>query len=170
MVPTEGAAGVAGCALMTTFSDDNDIHPNELVTVKVYVPARSVEIVVVIPVPVFVTEPGVRTIVQVPVDGNPLKITLPVDNAQVGCVIVPTTGAVGVTGCKLITTLADDTDVHPAALVTVKVKMPEVRPETVVLVPVPFVVTAPGLRINVHVPVEGKPVNTTLPVAIAQVG
>jgi hypothetical protein len=31
------------------------------------------------------------------------------------------TGAVGVTGCALITTFPDDTEVHPAALVTVKV-------------------------------------------------
>ena len=48
--------------------------------------------------------------------------------------------------------------------------MPAARPEIVVLIPVPFVVTAPGLRVNVHVPLEGNPFNTTLPVATAQVG
>ena len=58
--------------------------------------------------------------VQLP-DGNPLKATEPVDKAHVGCVMVPTTGAVGVAGCALITTLAEDEEVHPAALVTVKV-------------------------------------------------
>jgi hypothetical protein len=57
-------------------------------------------------------------IVQVPA-GKPLNNTLPVAKAQVGCVIVPTVGAVGVTGCGLITTLADATEVHPAEFVTV---------------------------------------------------
>ena len=63
-----------------------------------------------------VIAPGLM--VQLP-DGKPLNTTLPVDTAQVGCVIVPTTGAVGVAGCALMTTLADATEVHPAALVTV---------------------------------------------------
>ena len=57
-------------------------------------------------------------IVQFP-DGNPFSTALPVATAQVGCVINPGTGAMGVTGCTLITTLADATEVHPAALVTV---------------------------------------------------
>ena len=57
-------------------------------------------------------------IVQFPA-GKPLNTTLPVDTAQVGWVINPGTGAMGVTGCELITTLADATEVHPAALVTV---------------------------------------------------
>ena len=47
--------------------------------------------------------------------------------------------------------------------------MPATRPVTVVLVPVPLVVMAPGLRINVHVPVEGNPLSSTLPVGTAQV-
>ena len=57
-------------------------------------------------------------IVQLP-DGSPLNTTEPVATAHVGCVIVPTTGAVGAAGCALITTLADAGEVHPAALVTV---------------------------------------------------
>ena len=65
---------------------------------NVYVPAGISEIVVSDPVPVVVTEPGVRVTVQVPVDGNPLKATLPVDKTHVGWVIVPTPGAVGVAG------------------------------------------------------------------------
>ena len=56
--------------------------------------------------------------VQLP-DGSPDKTTLPVGVAHVGCVIVPTTGAVGVTGWALITTLAEAADVHPSELVTV---------------------------------------------------
>ena len=59
-------------------------------------------------------------IVQFP-EGNPLNTTDPVETAHVGCVIVPATGAVGVTGCILITTLADETEIQPAALVTVNV-------------------------------------------------
>ena len=67
-------------------------------------------------------------------------------------------------------TLADDPDVQLAALVTVKVHVPAGRPETVVLVPVPEDVTPPGLRVSVHVPAEGNPLSTTLPVDTAQVG
>ena len=33
-----------------------------------------------------------------------------------------------------------------------------------------MVVVPPGLLVSVHVPVAGRPFNTTLPVAIAQVG
>ena len=80
--------------------------------------ARPV-IVVEVPVPVEVTLPGLRVSVHVPVDGNPLRITDPVAIAQVGGVIMPTVGASGPTGGALINTLADETDVHPAALVTV---------------------------------------------------
>ncbi len=34
MVPTEGAAGLVGCVLMTTFAEVEEIHPLALVTVK----------------------------------------------------------------------------------------------------------------------------------------
>jgi hypothetical protein len=43
-------------------------------------------------------------------------------------------------------------------------------PETVAVVPLPEVVALPGLRVKVQVPDEGKPLNTTLPVAAEQVG
>lgn len=69
----------------------------------------------------------------------------------------------------MITASADETEVHPSALVTIKVYVPATSPGTVVLVPVPFVNIAPGLRINVHVPVAGNPVSTTLPVATVHV-
>ena len=55
--------------------------------------------------------------VQLPA-GKPFSTTLPVATAQVGCVITPTVGAVGVAG-TLITILADSTEVHPTELVTV---------------------------------------------------
>lgn len=77
--------------------------------------------VVLVPVPVLVTEPGDRVTVHVPVAGKPSRTTLPVDDSHVGCVIVPITGAVGVGGCGLITTSSDASDTQPAALVTVKV-------------------------------------------------
>lgn len=38
------------------------------------------------------------------------------------------------------------------------------RPEIVVLVPLPVVVSPLGWRVTVHVPLEGRPFKTTLPV------
>lgn len=109
-----GAEGVTGCTLIITLADAGEIHPEELVTVNVLVPAVIPEIVFV--TPVLVIAPGL--IVQVP-KGKPLKSTLPVATEQVGCVIVPVIGADGVNGCVLITMFADAEEVHPAALVTV---------------------------------------------------
>jgi hypothetical protein len=83
------------------------------------VPVASPDIVVLVPVPVVVTPPGVLVNVQVPDEGNPLNTTLPVETLHVGCVMVPIVGAFGVTGCELITTLAEETDTHVEALVTV---------------------------------------------------
>jgi hypothetical protein len=72
-----------------------------------------------VPEPVVVVPPGDRVKVHVPVAGKPLKITLPVAKAQVGCVIVPTIGAVGVVGWALITTFDEAGETHPEAFVTV---------------------------------------------------
>ena len=66
--------------------------------------------------PVPANAPGLM--VQLPM-GKPLNTTLPVATEQVGCVIVPIVGAVGVGGCVLITTSADASEVHPTELVTV---------------------------------------------------
>ena len=68
-------------------------------------------------VPVPVIPPGLMVH---PSAGNRLNETLPVAVEQFGWTIVPTLGATGVTGCVLITTLAEGTEVHPAELVTVK--------------------------------------------------
>ena len=170
IVPAEGIEGVTGCGFITTSADGADIQPYELVTVKEYVPAGSVVTVAVTPLPDVVTPPGVRVTVQLPVDGNPFSINVPVDTAQVGCVIVPTTGASGIGGGAFMTTLADAADIHPAALVTVKVYVPVGRPETVVEVPVTLEITLSGLRVNIHVPEDGNPLRTTLPVATVHVG
>jgi hypothetical protein len=115
-----GTAGVNGCALITALLDVTDVHPTEFVTVKVYVPAAIPLIVVVVPVPVVVTPPGILVTVHVPDEGKPLNATLPVAKTHVGCVIVPTTGALAVAGCALTVTLDDDADVHaPNVAVTV---------------------------------------------------
>jgi hypothetical protein len=124
---------------------------------------------VLVPLPSVVTPPGVRVNVHVPLEGNPLSKTLPVAKTHVGWVMVPTMGAFGVTGCALMTTLADGSDVQPSELVTVNVYVPVPRPETVVLVPLPVVFTSPGERVIVHAP-DGNPLRTTLPVDTSHVG
>ena len=147
---------------MTTFVDGNDVHPREFVTVKLYVPVASPDIVVVVPLPD--TEPGL--IVHVPEEGNPLRATLPVETEHVGWVGTPGTGALGVGGWTLITTPVDAGEVQPSEFVTVKLYVPSASPDTVTEVPVP--VTDPGFI--VQVPVEGRPFNITLPVARSHVG
>ena len=90
-----GLAGESGGAGITTFEDALEVHPVAAVTENVYVPAGIPEIVVLVPEPVVITAPGVRVRVQMPLAGRPLSATLPVAIAQVGLVIVPTTGAAG---------------------------------------------------------------------------
>ena len=116
---------------------------------------------VVVPLPAIA--PGF--IVHAPA-GKPLKATLPVGDVQVGCVIVPTIGALAV-GTALITTLALEAEIHPVdASVTVKLCVIDTaKPVSVVVVPLPAI--APGLI--VHAP-EGKPLKATLPVGVVQVG
>lgn len=97
------------------------MQPEAFLTVNVYDPASRPVIVLVVPVPVVIIPPGDLVIVHVPVAGNPLNATLPVERAHVGCVIVPTTGGVGVGGWAVITTLADEAEIQTLALVTVKV-------------------------------------------------
>jgi hypothetical protein len=101
--------------------------------------------VVLVPVPVVVVPPGVLVNVQVPVEGKPFSTTLPVESTQVGCVMVPIVGAVGVPGAA-ITTSSDGGEVHPATVVTVKLYVPAVSPVKVVLVLLS--VTPPGLIVQ----------------------
>ena len=70
-------------------------------------------------VPVPLIAPGL--IVHVPVAGRPLRTTLPVNCAHDdGCVIAPILGAAGVPGGEIITISVEGRDIHPAALVTLK--------------------------------------------------
>jgi hypothetical protein len=48
----------------------------------------------------------------VPVEGNPVRTTLPVAKEQVGAVITPTTGAVGIAGGVEILMLTDEGEMH----------------------------------------------------------
>ena len=61
--------------------------------------------------------------------------------------------------------MADAEEVHPTVLVTVNVRVPDARPEIVVLAPEPEM--APGLIVQLP---AGKPLSTTLPVATVHVG
>jgi hypothetical protein len=70
---------------------------------------------------------------------------------------------VGAIGAALITISPDGFDIHPAAAVTLKLYVPGIRSEIILLSPVPVI--SPGLM--VHVPVRGRPFNTTLPVVTA---
>jgi hypothetical protein len=101
----------------------------------------------------------------VPDAGSPFNTTLPSGTIQVGWVIAPTAGAEGVTGGEFIITVVAP-EVHPEASVTVKLYVPAARLLRVLVVPVPVI--EPGFI--VHVPDDGRPDSTTLPVATEQVG
>ena len=75
--------------------------------------------VVLVPDPPVLVPPGVLVNVQVPVAGKLLITTLPVETAQVGCVILPAVGAEGGPGTSLIIITDEAEDEHPDALVTV---------------------------------------------------
>ena len=114
IIPIVGTKGVAGWALMIISADATEVHPSAFVTVKLYVPATSPDMVVLIPAPAIA--PGL--IIQFPA-GKPLKTTLPVATAQDGCVIIPIVGTKGVAGCALMITSADAAEVHTSEFVTV---------------------------------------------------
>jgi len=141
MAPTTGGVGVAGCAGIITLEDDGDVHPVATVTVKVYVFATRLEIVVLVPSPVFIIPPGVPFTVQVPDEGNPFKMTLPVEDVHVGGVMVPIVGAVGKGRTVTDVEAAGDGPLHPLAVtLIVAVPVKDGDQVTVALVPVPEIV------------------------------
>jgi hypothetical protein len=159
--------GIPGVAMVTEF-DSVEVQPVEFVTLNVKTPPGRFDIVLLVPVPAVVTAPGNRVITHDP-DGNPFSTTLPEGIVSVGWVIIPITGAAGMAGGTGIITFNDGPDKQPSAVVTVKLKVPGMRPAIVVLVPVPVVLIVPGYRIIVQLPVAGNPVRTTLPVGNAHV-
>ena len=74
-----GAEGAPVYGVIITSAETAEIHPCEFVTVKLYVPAGSNEIVVLEPDPAIA--PGL--IVQLP-EGRPVNTILPVASSQVG--------------------------------------------------------------------------------------
>ena len=64
IVPTTGGVGVDGLVFMVMLPDEAEVHPEELVTVNVYVPDGIPATVVLVPVPVVVVPPGDRVKVQ----------------------------------------------------------------------------------------------------------
>lgn len=170
IVPTTGALIGTGCEGITTLGEGTDKHPSFVVTVKLYVPVWRPVMVVLVPLPVEDTVPGYRINVHVPEEGKPDNATLPDGNAQVGGAIVPTDGAGGINGCGFIRTLAEGTDAHPPEFVTINVYAPAKSVEIVAVVPVPVINTPSGFLVMVQVPITGKPLKSTLPVEIEQVG
>ena len=70
---------------MTTAAEEAEVQPSEFVTVNEYVAFEGMfEIKVLVPVPIVVTASGVRVIVHVPDEGNPLNTTLPVEKVHIG--------------------------------------------------------------------------------------
>jgi hypothetical protein len=84
------------------------------------VPAAKPVIVVLEPVPVVVTPSGLRVKVQVPVLGKPVNTILPVATVQVGCVSVPTEGALGLPVLAVMTIFAVAEDSQPVLFATKK--------------------------------------------------
>lgn len=169
-VPTIGAVGTDGAGLMVASKEATDAQPLLSATEKVYVFGFKPLTVPVVPLPVIVEPPGDAVMIHVPVFGSPLNCTLPVLTVQVGCVIVPITGAVGVPGAALIVALVvDAAEVHPEALVTVKVYVPGESPLKAAVVMLPVIVL-PFDAVTVHVPDDGSPLSATEPVGVEQVG
>ena len=87
-----GRSGITG-DVIANGSDESEETPEAFVTMKVYDPAVSPDIVVLVPVPVVVTVAGLLVKVH-PSAGKPLNTTLPVEGDEhVGCITVSTIGA-----------------------------------------------------------------------------
>ncbi len=107
--------------------------------------------------------------VQVPLAGSPVSSILPVPTEQVGCVMVPMTGAVGIPGTVLmVAVVADAADVH-VPLFTVNEYVPGASPLKEAVDPDPVIVL-PFEEVTVQVPVAGSPLRSTEPVGVEHVG
>ena len=77
-----------------------------------------------------VTPPGFRVRVQVPVAGRSFNTTLPVAVAQVGCVIIPTSGTAGIAVTEMLSVRAV---LNPHELFAVTEIVPPVKPAVAVI-------------------------------------
>jgi len=93
-----GAGGAEGGEGIMISFDNPEVHSTLLVTVKLYMPEDSPEIVMLVPLFVVEIPPGYLVSVHDP-EGRPFNTTLPAGTGQVGTVIVPTPGGFGVEGC-----------------------------------------------------------------------
>ena len=82
--------------------------------------------------------------------------------------MVDIVGGLGGVGGERIVAGAEAAEVQPLC-VTVKEYVPGINPEIVVVVPEPLVVVPVGAAVITHVPLEGNPIKSTLPVAVEQV-
>lgn len=121
------------------------------------------------PEPVNVAPSGCLVRVHEPEGGRPERNTLPVDILHEGWVMVPITGAPGMSGPWMITTGAEAPDGQPDSFVTVKVNVPAGMPVIIAVLPEPSVTTFPGVRVTLHGP-GGRPVSWTVPVGELQEG
>jgi len=81
--PGNGGGGNPGCSFIVAGADSEEVHPADNDTVKVHVPAGSISIMAVLPVPSRISPEGLTVTVH-PDEGNPLNCTLPVDKVHVG--------------------------------------------------------------------------------------
>lgn len=133
-----------GCWLIITSADTADVQPPAFVTVKLYDPGLRPSTVKVVPDALAVILPGKRVRVHVPSAGSPDITTLPVGLSHVGWVMVPGTGGVGVSGCGLIITSCEGSEVHSLVPLTENVYVPGCMPVIVVLTPDPVYVAPSG--------------------------
>lgn len=84
--------------------------------------------------------------------------------------MAPIMGASGKTGPWLMRTAVEGPEVHPASFVTVNVYVPAGISVMSALLPDPFVRTSPGVRVTIHVPVDGSPESCTVPAGELQEG
>jgi hypothetical protein len=128
------------------------VQPEEFLTVIEWLPFTTPVNVT----PDWYTPPS--RLYSIPAPVGPVTVTeaFPIPGEQ----SIVWVGLAGGRGCGLITTEDEASEVQPDVMATVKLYVPGIRFEIIVVVPVPVI--APGLI--VQVPVAGKPLKTTLPV------
>ena len=72
----------------------------------------------------------------------------------------------------IVANFTEGSEVHPNEFVTVNEYVPAFNSLKIALVvpEVPMILEPPGFAVTVHAPLDGKPLNDTLPVVFKQVG